>query len=52
MTIEYGDVLHTVFGHVGVVVELKPGSIKIRLENGAKVIVQRKHIEMLVKAED
>jgi len=52
MTIEYGDVLHTVFGQVGVVIELKPGTIKIQLENGAKVVVQRKHIEMLVKAED
>jgi len=52
MTIEYGDVLHTVFGQVGVVIELKPGTIKIELENGAKVVVQRKHIEMLVKAED
>ena len=52
MTVEYGDELHTVFGQVGVVIEIKPGSIKIRLENGAKVLIQRKHIEMLIKAED
>jgi len=41
-----------VFGQVGVVIEIKPGSIKIRLENGSKFLIQRKHIEMLIKAED
>lgn len=53
MTIEYGDVLHTIFGQVGTVIGFTNGGDPVlRLDDGKKLTIQRKYIDLLVKAED
>ena len=53
MTIEYGDVLHTIFGQTGQVIGFtNAGDPILRTEDGKKLTISRKYIDLLVKADD